>query len=158
MPQRREHISRASEGSCEWFETDLYSRTLAKYSAESELEIEHLLNMMDLAEGPQGLPNAQYDAPIGWLSKIARRNPPWLAEIKSAGPEDIDGGHREYRLYFGEAPLDQQALLAALIEYKHTGWTKSVMQNVQTKHVKAAIEAIAKWCSSRLCDYRTRSG
>lgn len=157
MPQQREHISKASAGGCEWFETDLYTRTLDRYSTESELEIEHLLNMMDIAEEPGGLPNNQYDAPIGWLSKISRRNPPWLAEIKSAGPEEPDGGHREYRLYFGEAPSDQHALLAALIEFKHTSWPKNTQKTAQTKHIKAALESIAKWCSWKGCDYRGRS-
>ncbi|WP_143546395.1 hypothetical protein [Rhodococcus sp. 14-2496-1d] len=112
--------------------------------------------MMDLAEEPGGLPNDQYDAPIGWLDKISRRNPPWLAEIKSPGPEEQDGGHREYRLYFGEAPFDRHALLAALIEYKHTGWKKSTMKSTQTKHIRAAMDSIAKWCANK-CGYRTRS-
>lgn len=146
-------LSKASSGSCEWFETEVYVRKRDAFAEEHEPAIVHLEGLMELAE-LTGLPPGNYDAPVGRNRLIARRPKPWVGELKSDGPEDEHGHVRQYRLYFGEAPVDQASLLAAFIDWKHTGWPVRKQKSKQTTHITKAMDQITNWCRTRRQDYR----
>ncbi|MFD6215408.1 hypothetical protein [Nocardia salmonicida] len=94
--------------------------------------------LMHRAEGV-GLGEEDYEAPIGF--RVTYKNKPWIAEFKT---ED-SGQKQDVRLYWGEAPVEQQSLVACLIGLKRRGLRLDLVR--QDKHIVGAMGVLQRWCN-----------
>lgn len=162
---------RAERGGCTWDETDAYRAARADLDADGHPLTPHVardvlaLAMFDAIIARvqhNGIDADEYKAPLRGAS--ARMTRPWLGEFRQTGvARKAEGGAREYRLYFAEAPTGGLGLLGALIGFKtyHEMHARASRLAVttrahmkQTKQIDDAQSATIRHCRKNGWDFR----
>lgn len=147
--------SRAAVGGCHWYEHEQFTAEYDSLVEEDEVAASFFETLMERAEG-RGLGPEDYKAPIGGALK--RLNKPWIAEfVTDSMKVSKNGTYTQYRLYWGEAPVDEpSALLACLVGGKPAGRQvkKSVWFPKQNRHITFAIDRLLAWCRQESCNCR----
>ncbi|WP_124706610.1 hypothetical protein [Gordonia insulae] len=163
-----ESVSCIELGPTKWTQLEPYLAEIKKLEEEGVDDAALAFFEALLEDSEEGaIAPGDYKAPLGTTTMSVA--PAWIGEFGRQGAHRKgEGGRREYRLYFGEAPHDGRSAVAALFAWKTAREmkeqarhqtqshrrTRSKAHVKQTTQIGKAQSIVKRWATQESCTYR----